>query len=165
MSRLPPPELFERIYARHGHRCPMSTLGGRLGWAAVQALGRAGEMRGLYLIQTCAADGIREATGCSEDGGSFRVENRGEHRLILNSGEGEGVEVALTEAALAAAGRYRLCSEALERDRSHLSGEALTAREAERESVLQSVLEELWTLPDGVLLRIHSLPTLEVTGA
>jgi formylmethanofuran dehydrogenase subunit E len=165
MPDLPPSELFDRIYRRHGHRCPMSTLGGRLGWAALRAIGGIEGMQVVYLIQTCAADGIREATGCSEDDGTFRIENRGEHRLLLNAAAGEGVEVSLTEAALGVAWRYRLCSEALDRDRPRLSGEELVAREAERESVLQSVLEELWILPDETLLHLRPLFDTEVTGA
>lgn len=162
MSALPPPELFDRIYRRHGHRCPMSTLGGRLGWAALRALAGAGEVRGVYFIETCALDGIRETTGCH--GAALRVENRGEHRLHLACGEG-GVAVALTAEALAVAGRYRLCSEGLERDRPHLPAADLVSREEEKERVLQSVLEELWSLPDGVLLSLRPLAPEEISHA
>ena len=54
------PEIFARIYARHGHRCPMSTLGGRLGLAAMQWLGDgAGELQAIYSNRTCATGWYR----------------------------------------------------------------------------------------------------------
>ena len=63
MSSNPPP-LFARIYARHGHRCPMSTLGGRLGLAALNALGETdGELKAVFANRTCAIYGITAVTG------------------------------------------------------------------------------------------------------
>lgn len=99
-------DLFLLIRARHGHYCAMSTLGGRLGGAALRALGaRAGEVAAIYFIDTCAADGIAVATGLVPV-----VENAGRHRLELRGSDGCGVAAELTEAALerAAACRKRL---------------------------------------------------------
>ena len=99
-------DLFLRIRARHGHYCAMSTLGGRLGVAALAALGEVdSELMAYYLIDTCAADGIAEATGCLPE-----VRNEGRHRLELRVGCGRGVAAELTAAALeqAAACRRRL---------------------------------------------------------
>lgn len=104
-------ELFRRIRARHGHYCPMSTLGGRLGMAALSALGDAsGELKACYHIDTCAADGIAVATGCLPEGGRLTVRDAGRHRLELRGDDGSGVAVELTAAALeqAAICRQRL---------------------------------------------------------
>lgn len=99
-------DIFLRIRARHGHYCPMSTLGGRLGLAALNALGEgAGALTAIYLIETCAADGIAEATGCVPV-----VRAEGLHRLELRYVDGRGIVAELTAQALeeAAACRRRL---------------------------------------------------------
>jgi formylmethanofuran dehydrogenase subunit E len=104
-------DLFLRIRARHGHYCPMSTLGGRLGTAALTALGSgAGELTATYHIDTCAADGIAVATGCLSEEGRLTVRGEGRHRLVLRAGDGRGVAAELSAAALeqAAACRKRL---------------------------------------------------------
>lgn len=96
-------DLFLRIRARHGHYCAMSTLGGRLGTAALAALGReCAELSAIYFIETCAADGIAEATGCATE-----VRNEGRHRLELLTVDGRGVAAELTPAALEEAARCR----------------------------------------------------------
>jgi formylmethanofuran dehydrogenase subunit E len=148
-----PPEIFAAIYRRHGHRCPMSTLGGRLGLAARRTLGGGGEMHAVYNIRTCALDGIAVTTGCREEDASLRVEERGEHRLRLANGDGV-VMVALRPAALEIAGRYRLASEALEREGATLPEQERQEREAAVQQILDEVLQALWTLPDEVLLEI-----------
>lgn len=143
-------EFFAAIYALHGHRCPMSTLGGRLGRAAaahVDSLRR----QAVYHIDTCALDGIRVATGCHE----IRVLNEGRHLLDLVDAEGgRGVRVSLRPEALAIAGEYRRLDDALDRDRAALNPTALAARQAEVARVLDKILEQLWTLPDEALLEI-----------
>ena len=97
------PDLFLRIHARHGHYCPMSTLGGRLGVAALSALGGgAGELAAIYHIETCAVDGIAVAIGCSPE-----VKAAGRHRLELRAGDGRGVAAELTAEALAQAAACR----------------------------------------------------------
>lgn len=108
---LSPADLFLRIRARHGHYCPMSTLGGRLGQAALEALGgAAGGLTAVYRIDTCAADGIALATGCLPEEGRLTVRKDGRHCLELCCAEGRGVRAELTAAALqqAAACRRRL---------------------------------------------------------
>ena len=104
-------DLFLRIRARHGHYCAMSTLGGRLGVAALQALGdNPGALTATYFIDTCAADGIAVATGCTQEEGRLTVANEGRHRLELRDAGSRGVAAELTAAALerAAACRKRL---------------------------------------------------------
>ncbi|MDT8441776.1 MAG: FmdE family protein [Desulfuromonadales bacterium] len=102
--------LFQRIRERHGHYCAMSTLGGRLGLAALAALGEdGGSLTATYGIDTCAADGIAVATGCLPEQGRLTVHDRGRHRLELR-GRGGGVAAELTAAALA---RAALCRQRL----------------------------------------------------
>lgn len=144
-----PPEVFEEIYRRHGHRCPMSTLGGRIGWAARPFVGQGVEA--LYCIRTCAVDGIRTASGCEPT-----VVERGMHRLVL-LGESDGLSIALTRQALDTAWEYRRANEALERERPGLDAEQLGLREQDLGKVLQQVLERLWSLEEGVLLEIAPL--------
>lgn len=102
------PELFLRIHDRHGHYCPMSTLGARLGLAAMQALGeRAAELRAWYHIETCAIDGIALATGCLPEEGRLTVLAEGRHRLRLEDDCGQGVYAELTATALERAAACR----------------------------------------------------------
>lgn len=82
----------------------MSTLGGRLGMAALQALDEGvGEVAATYGTDTCAVDGIAVATGCLPE---IRAEGR--HRLELRGGVGRGVVAELTAAALQQAGVCRV---------------------------------------------------------
>jgi formylmethanofuran dehydrogenase subunit E len=155
MTELPPPELFSEIYRRHGHRCPMSTLGGRLGWAARRQLGGASResLSAVFFHATCAVDGIAVATGCNVATGSLTVRDAGRHSLVLRDRErGRQVEVALQPAALAIAARYRRLDQALEGRDAGPSQDERRELEAERERVLQQVLEQLWSLPDERLL-------------
>lgn len=147
-----PPQLFARIYARHGHRCPMSTLGGRLGTAALAAAGpgTAG-WQAVYGIRTCAVDGIAEVTGCSEDNGCLRVENQGRHALTLRMG-GRRIELELTETALAMAGRYRALCDRLEKGWEHLDADERARRQAEMEAVLDELLPQLWCADEALLI-------------
>lgn len=88
----------------------MSTLGGRLGLAALEALGEgARELTAVYRIDTCAADGIAVATGCLPEDGRLTVRNDGRHQLELRfAGGGMRAELTATALARAAACRKRL---------------------------------------------------------
>ena len=148
-----PPEIFVRIYTRHGHRCPMSTLGGRLGLAAMKWLGdSAGELQAVYSNRTCATDGIAEATGCSEEAGTLSVENDGRHALILKSPQAS-IEVELTAEALEMAGRYRSLCNRLENGWDVLEVEEQTRRRAEMDAMLDELLPQFWQVEDQKLVQ------------
>ena len=86
----------------------MSTLGGRLGAAALQALGEdAGELTACYHIDTCAVDGIAVATGCLPEDGRLTMRPDGLHRLDLWGANGLGVRAELTATALERAAACR----------------------------------------------------------
>jgi formylmethanofuran dehydrogenase subunit E len=155
-----PPEIFQRIYTRHGHRCPMSTLGGRLGMAALAALEMAAgsELLAVYEIDTCALDGIIETTGCQLDDGSLRVDARGAHALRLAAADGRSVRTVLRPHALKIAGEYRRLDDLYEQQRSAgAPADELRELLAERARTLQSVLEQLWALPESELIIVERL--------
>lgn len=155
-----PKELFAEIYRRHGHRCPMSTLGGRLGYAAIRhlAAGPEEDLLAIYHIRTCALDGIGVGCGCTLSAGNLLVREEGRHALALVCREdGRGVEVTLKEKALTIAGEYRRVSEALERERPGLSEQELTEREGHREAILDEVLIRLRRENEGRLLAVRPL--------
>lgn len=138
-----PPSVFDEIYRRHGHRCPMSTLGGRLGHAARRRLGGldAPELRAVYHARTCAADGVALTTGCAMEEGSLTVEDHGRHVLhLVRAHDGEGVEVTLREAALDLAGEYQ-----------KLRAEPAT------EAELEALLERLRSAPEKELLAVRPI--------
>lgn len=149
---LEPPELFARIYARHGHRCPMSTLGGRLGLAAISWLDADSELSATYSNRTCATDGIAEATGCSEELGTLVVNNDGRHALTLRSAQ-TSVQVELTAAALQMAGQYRSLCNRLERGWDELEIDEQSRRRAEMDAMLDELLPQFWHADDARLVQ------------
>ncbi len=86
----PPSELFGLLARFHGHRCPMSVLGARLGLAARAALGAAeGErLRARYHSTTCALDGVQVTTGCTLGNRGLEVVPGERHRLELRTEDG-----------------------------------------------------------------------------
>lgn len=149
-----PPENFARIYERHGHRCPMSTLGGRLGLAAMKALGVSigDELRAAYGSKTCALDGIAETTGCDESSGTLKILSEGRHSLILKTVQAS-VEVELTEKALDMAGRYRSLCNRLEKNWDALDAEEQGRRRAEMDAMLDELLPQFWQMEDDLLVK------------
>lgn len=159
-SSVPTLETFEAIWLRHGHRCPMSTLGGRLGHAARRRLPNEDgvSLRAIYRINTCAVDGIAVTTGCSESAGTLTIEDRGRHQLMLyDANSGSAVEVEIRPETLAMSAVYRRFDDALERERPLLTEDQLAQRLREKECVLNDLLPKLRTLPDDELLFVRIL--------
>lgn len=146
----PDAKLFDRIRARHGHYCPMSTLGGRLGFAARSHLAPQEVRSGRYYLDTCALDGIVVATGCD----AIEVVDRGRHALWLVDACGRGVLVELRPAILARAAEYRTLDLAIERERAGLTAAELAVRLAEKAALLEQVLQQLRSLPDEEVLTV-----------
>ena len=150
------PEIFDRIYTRHGHRCPMSTLGGRLGLAAIKWLGDStGELQAIFSNRTCATDGIAETTGCTEEKGSLIVKNDGRHALTLSSAQAS-VEVELTAEALQMAGRYRSLCNRLEKGWDELEADEQVKRRVEMDAMLDELLPQFWQAEDKKLVQNNS---------
>jgi len=147
-----PPEPFARIYARHGHRCPMSTLGGRLGLAAMPYFaGTTEHLQALYSHRTCALDGIAEVTGCSEEMGTLAIRNAGRHALVLTSPR-QMIAVALTDTALEMAGRYRTLCNRLEQNWADLDPGEQARRRGEMDALLDELLPQLWGADEDLLV-------------
>lgn len=150
------PEIFARIYEKHGHRCPMSTLGGRLGLAAMALpqLDRE-SLRGVYHSRTCALDGIALTIGCSEEDGNLAVTAEGRHCLELYDDAGNGVVLSLNENAMQIAGDYRRLSHELEQGWDGLTEEERSARDTRREAALDALLPGLWQAADADLITVR----------
>lgn len=131
----------------------MSTLGGRLGLAAMQQLGDSdGDLHASYSNRTCALDGIAETTGCSEADGTLIVKVDGRHALTLQSSQ-TSVELELTADALEMAGRYRSLCSRLEDGWDELEAGEQTRRRAEMDALLDELLPRLWHAEDAQLVQ------------
>jgi len=137
----------------------MSTLGGRLGLAALAALkAQPGDrLQAVFEHDTCAIDGIVETTGCSADDGTLVVEAAGNHALRLRCDD-LGVRVWLLPQALEIAGRYRALDDECERQRqAGVPADELKPLRLKKERTLQAVLEQFWTLADGDLVAVEKI--------
>lgn len=133
----------------------MSTLGGRLGLAALKILGDGeGAWAAVYLTRTCALDGIAETTGLSDDGGTLKVQQAGRHALRLQRGR-RMVELELSPAAMQQAGGYRKLSCELEAGWDDLDQAEKDRREASKEAYLDDLLPRLWQATDDELITIR----------
>ncbi len=151
------PEIFSRIYEQHGHRCPMSTLGGRLGLAvlALDSFSKQG-LRAIYHSRTCALDGIALTTGCCEEQGSMTVTTEGRHVLELFTADGQVAELSLTDNAMQIAGDYRRLSHELEQGWDQLDDAERSERDQRREAALDAALPGLWNAPMADLMTIRT---------
>lgn len=162
---LPPHQLFAEIYKIHGHRCPMSTLGGRLGFAVKEKFAGREARRATYFIDTCAADGISVMTGCSRAAGTLQIVARQRHALWLQDADECGLFAELSPSALHLAGSYRTLDLAFQKEEAHLSKSERQQRLTAKELFLEELLQKLWTLPDGELMNFATtLPAALAAG-
>jgi formylmethanofuran dehydrogenase subunit E len=135
---------FFRFLARfHGHRCPMSILGARLGMAARRHVGRHGEngdVRAVYRNRTCALDGIAAVLGTTLGNGNIEAVPAGEHVLeARNVTHGLVVRLRLTDFALSRGKAY---------------GEL--RRSGGDPEKMESILREIESAPEALL--VETLP-------
>lgn len=106
-------DLYEQLAKRHGHYCPMSTLGLRLGLEMVRRLSAAehGTWQLCYQMRTCAADGIAMALENSLLTAELQVDPQGQHLLLCAADDGRELSLGLSAEALLLAGRYRALSD------------------------------------------------------
>jgi formylmethanofuran dehydrogenase subunit E len=130
----------------------MSTLGGRLGFAARQRLAGREPLAATYYIDTCAADGISIMTGCKKSDGSLRIVAQEEHALWLRDADGRGLFAELSSSALQLAGEYRARDQELLKDEKCLSAEERQQRQRAKELLLEELLQKFWALPDEELM-------------
>ena len=118
---------------------------------------RGDSLTAVFEHDTCAVDGIELTTGCLRSTGALQVKGSGKHALVLNSGNGRSVRVCISEYALATAWEYRTADEAFNAGKGTLPEAELKNLYEQKESILQAILEKLWTLPDKDLLTVEML--------
>ena len=93
-------EIYDFLERFHGHTCPGSLMGLRLGMAAKDALKARGKLKAKCFILACPVDGIQVGAGTTYGNKALEVEDRNELRLILTDVEsGRQVEARLTQKA------------------------------------------------------------------
>ena len=101
---------YMRLHRFHGHRCPMSILGARLGLAVAARLGRhgqQGDVKAIYHHRTCALDGIQAALGTTLGNNNLHIVEEQKHQVSArNERTGRTVIVQLTETALSRGRAY-----------------------------------------------------------
>lgn len=153
------PTDFKGLYEFHGHKCPMSTMGARLGSAAMTALGVTKadqfQIKGVYKARNCALDGIQYVTGCTLGNGNLEFTETGVPSLVLARRDGrKSVTVSASEGAMERfAGHKKLRAE-LEPERE-ISG---LARAMEIDALLKAKFDALveWvqSAPDDELVDV-----------
>jgi formylmethanofuran dehydrogenase subunit E len=100
-SAPPDAEMCAFLERFHGHTCPGSLMGLRLGLAAKEVLNAQGKITAKTFMLACSVDGIQIATGATLGNKAFTLEDRGEMFLILTDVEtGKQVEARLTQEAM-----------------------------------------------------------------
>lgn len=109
---------FKGLYEFHGHRCPMSTMGARLGLAAMRALGVTKadqfQVEGHFQAKNCALDGIQYVTGCTVGNGNLRYDDGERAVFTLKRRDGRGgVVISVSGGALSRLAAFKAAKAAL----------------------------------------------------
>lgn len=101
-------ELYAQLAEQHGHYCPMSTLGLRLGQQALRVASalNATNWQFCYYARTCAVDGISLALKRAGLPVDFSVDQQGQHLLLCRSADGKELSLALSPEAMQLAKAY-----------------------------------------------------------
>lgn len=100
-SSPPNAEMCAFLEKFHGHICPGSLMGLRLGLAAKEALNAQGRIEAKTFLLACHVDGIQVGAGTTYGNRALTVEDRNELYLILTDVKsGKKVEARLTEEAM-----------------------------------------------------------------
>ncbi|MHB0996705.1 MAG: formylmethanofuran dehydrogenase subunit E family protein [Elusimicrobiales bacterium] len=98
------PGFYEYLERFHGHTCPGSLMGARLGFAAKAALkaaGGEGKVKAKFFSLSCPVDGIQAAAGTTYGNRDLEIEDKDEMRLLLTAEKnGLQVEARLTSLAV-----------------------------------------------------------------
>ncbi len=150
---------FEGLYEFHGHRCPMSTMGARLGAAAMKALGVTKSdqfrVRGVYRSRNCALDGIQFVTGCTLGNGNLEFEDAGRASFSLDWRDGTGgVTATVSQEALSRFMVHKDKKAALERKSRELGGRPAAVVQEELKRDFDALVEWVQSEPDEGLIVI-----------
>lgn len=145
-------EIYKFLERFHGHTCPGSLMGLRLGMAAKDALKGAKKLKAKCFVFSCPVDGIQVGAGTTYGNKALEVEDRNELYLILTDTEsGRQVEARLTNKAEEMGKNFRDVSN---KSRSYTAGSPEQLRlEKERDGILD------WfrTAPDSEVVTIRTL--------
>ena len=151
-SAPPDAETCARLERFHGHTCPGSLMGLRLGLTAKEALKGHGKLEAKCFVLACPVDGIQVGVGTTWGNRGLEVENRGEMSMILTDVEsGRQVEARLTEKAMVKGKSYRDLSE---KARSQPAG---SPERIGFEKDAEAVLDWFRTAPDSEVVTINTL--------
>ena len=146
------PEIFKFLERFHGHTCPGSLMGLRLGMAAKEALKGTGKLKAKCFILSCPVDGIQVGAGTTYGNKALEVEDRNELYLILtDTASGREVEARLTEKAEEMGKRFRELSD---KSRSSAPGSPERVR---FEKDKDAVLDWFRSAPDTEAVMIRTL--------
>lgn len=152
MSAPPDAETCDRLERFHGHTCPGSLMGLRLGLTAKEALKGHGKLKAKCFLLACPVDGIQVGVGTTWGNRGLEVENRGEMYMVLTDVEsGRQVEARLTEKAMEKGKSYRDLSQ---KARSHPAG---SPERMSFQKDAQAVLDWFRTAPDSEVVTIKVL--------
>ncbi len=148
----PDAEMCARLERFHGHTCPGSLIGLRLGLTAKEALKGHGKLKAKCFILACPVDGIQVSIGTTWGNRGLEVENRGEMSMVLTDVEsGRQVEARLTEKAMEKGKSYRDFSK---KARSQPAG---SPERIGFEKEAEAVLDWFRTAPDSEVVTIKVL--------
>ena len=151
-SAPPDAETCARLERFHGHTCPGSLMGLRLGLTAKEALKGHGRLKAKCFLLACPVDGIQVGVGTTWGNRGLEVENRGEMSMVLTDVEsGRQVEARLTEKAMEKGKSYRDLSE---KARSQPAG---SPERISFEKDAEAVLDWFRTAPDSEVVTIKVL--------
>ena len=150
-STPPDTEMCAFLEKFHGHTCPGSLMGLRLGLAAREALNAQGKVEAKTFIHACPVDGIQVGSGTTYGNKALTVEDKKEMRLILTDTKtGNQVEATLTQEAMEKGTGFR-----------ELSGKSRTLKQGSPEQLavkkeIDDILNWYRTAPDEkvVILKV-----------
>jgi formylmethanofuran dehydrogenase subunit E len=100
-SAPPDKEMCAFLEKFHGHTCPGSLMGLRLGLAAKEALHAEGKIEAKTFLLACSVDGIQVGAGTTYGNKALTVDDKKEMYLILtDTKSGREVEARLTNEAV-----------------------------------------------------------------
>jgi formylmethanofuran dehydrogenase subunit E len=99
-SAPPDKEMCAFLEKFHGHTCPGSLMGLRVGLAAKEALNAEGKIEAKTFLLACSVDGIQVGAGTTYGNKALTVDDKKEMSLILtDTKSGRQVEARLTDEA------------------------------------------------------------------
>lgn len=151
-SAPPDAEMSAFLHKFHGHTCPGSLMGLRLGLAAKEALNAQGKITARTFPHACPVDGIQVATGATYGNRAITLEEgNGMYLILTDTKTGKRVEATLTQEAMEKGGGFREFSSKAR------SLEAGSPEQLEAKKKADDILNWFRTAPDENVVAIKVL--------